>query len=357
MKVELLTPLHIGTGNEIPEFEYHLDRDQLLRISLTSLIASDSEALSELDEFTTRDGVVRYLEKKSSLWDDHLLYYLNGEAQEFDATRQRDTAVRECIKASLDNYPLLPGSSLKGALLTGWLFGEGWEKLSQADQANLLQAAFTGFEISLDRNIYRRLTGRNPEWGLMVDGGEWKLLSDRLWTGDMELDGDLEIRKVLRHIKRGGEPHKLSTWVECIDAGATGAMFGRFRKDGAGPYKVEELCRRCNIFAKCQIIAEQQFADYCIEKKYLRERPAVYGDDGHLLKRLNLSEQTPNSCLVRIGWASNKNAASLTLMNSSANLSRQPANPEQRRPKSRWSLKDGSPLGWCLVTFEKDDYD
>jgi RAMP superfamily len=362
MKVELLTPLHIGTGNEVPEFEYRLDGSQLLRISLSSLIASDPGAVDFLNEFSTRNGVASYLKSRRSLWDSHLLYFLNGEARAFDNSRQSDTAVRECIKASLGNYPLLPGSSLKGALLTGWLFGEGWEELSQTDQANLLQAGFTGFDVSLDRKTYKYLTGRNPEWGLKDKNGLPNLLSDRLWVGDIELDGDMEIRQARRSVKKNGGPHTLSTWIECVTAGATGSMFGRFREESEGTRTVEGLCRRCNTFAKCLIVAEQQFSDYCVDKRYIEKRPKSYADNGLLLNRLSAVEQTKSSCILRIGWASNKNAASLTLMNSSANLSRQPPDPERRRPKSRWSLKDErmkdeTPLGWCLVTFEEDDHD
>jgi hypothetical protein len=367
MKVELLTPLHIGTGNEIPEFEYQLDRSQLLRISLSSLMASDPDAVDFLNEFSTHDGVTRYLKSRGSLWDSHRLYFLNGEAEAFDIYRQSDTAVRECIKASLGNYPLLPGSSLKGVLLTAWLFGEGWEKLSQTDQANLLQAGFTDFSVSLDRKTYQNLTNRNPEWGLKGKNGCPNLLSDRLWVGDIELKGDMEIRQAQRHIKKNGNPHTLSTWIECITAGATGSMFGRFREESDGPRTIEVLCQRCNTFARCLIVAEQQFADYCIDKRYIENRPTAYAENGFLLNRLGAVEKTRDSCIVRVGWASNKNAASLTLMNSSANLTWQSTSLDRRRPKSRWALKgrtpndgtlnDGVPLGWCLVTFEEDDYD
>lgn len=355
MKVELLTPLHIGTGNEIPEFEYQLDGQQLLRISLSSLLVSDPDAPAELSKFATRDGVMGYLKSRKAIWNDHLLYWLNGEGMAFDKSRKNDLAVRECLKASFGNHPLLPGSSLKGAMLTGWLFGEAWGKLSQADQTNLLQAAYTGFTVSLEDKLYQRLTGNNPEWGLMSKDEAPNLLSDRLWIGDIELDGDLEIRQAARPIKR----RDISLWVECVAASATGSMFGRFREQSEGSRNVAELCRRCNTFARCLIVAEQQFFDYCVRKEYLPARPAAYSDTGYLINRLKAVEETKDSCLVRIGWSSNKNAASLTLLNSTADLSRQPEerNNPKRRPKSRWSLRDGTPLGWCVVTFEEDDYD
>jgi hypothetical protein len=358
MKVELLTPLHIGTGNEIPEFEYQLDGQELLRISLSSLLASDPDAAYELSKFATRDGVMGYLKSRRAIWDDHLLYWLGGEGAAFDKSRKNDLAVRECVKASFGHHPLLPGSSLKGAMLTGWLFGEAWGKLSQADQTNLLQAAYTGFTVSLEEKLYQRLTRDNPEWGLKSKDEAPNLLSDRLWIGDIELDGDFEIRQAERSVK-SRKSGAILLWVECVAAGATGSMFGRFREQSEGARKVAELCRRCNTFARCLIVAEQQFFDYCVRKGYLPARPAAYSDAGYLINRLKAAEATTNSCLVRIGWSSNKNAASLTLLNSSADLSRQPEgrNNPKRRPKSRWSLKDGTPLGWCVVTFEEDDYD
>lgn len=363
MKVELLTPLHIGTGNEVPDFEYVLNGNQILRVSLPSLLTADSSDAKVLTELATRSGVMSYLKSRCALWGDHLLYRLNGECHEFDRARndrarKDELSVRECVKASFGHYPLLPGSSLKGTLLTGWLFGAGWEELAQAGQANLLQAAFMDFEVELDHKLYQRLTGNNPEWGLKSKAEKPNLLSDRLWVSDIELDGDFEMRQAQRTIKRHEKSHALTTWIECVAAGTAGEMFGRFREEAEnGKRTVEELCRRCNIFAKCLIVAEQQFADYCIGKRYFQARPAAYTGNGLLLKRLTAAEQTTDTCLVRIGWASNKNAASLTLMNSSANLSWQPPNRERRRPKSRWSLKDGTPFGWCVVTFEEGDYE
>ncbi len=363
MKVELLTPLHIGTGNEVPDFEYVLNGNQLLHISLPSLLTADAGAAEALSELATRNGVMNYLKNRRGFWGNHLLYPLNGECVDFDRARKDraskdDLSVRECVKASFGHFPLLPGSSLKGAMLTGWLFGVGWEELAQADRDKLLQASSTDFEIKLDHQLYERLTRNNPEWGLKSKAEKPNLLSDRLWVSDIELDGGFEMRQAQRTIKRHEKSHTLTTWIECVAAGATGEMLGRFREEPTeGGRTVAELCRRCNIFARCLLVAEQQFADYCIGKSYFKARPAAYADNGLLLARLTAVEQTPDTCLVRIGWASNKNAASLTLMNSSANLSGQPLSRERRRPKSRWSLKDSTPFGWCLVTFEEGDYE
>ncbi|MGH9824605.1 MAG: hypothetical protein ACREDR_15310, partial [Blastocatellia bacterium] len=103
---------------------------------------------------------------------------------------------------------------------------------------------------------------------------------------------------------------------------------------------------------------EQQFFDYCVRKGYLTSIPALYLPTGLLFTKLGEAEKPDNaSCLLRVGWASTKNATSLTLINSSADLRYQPEgrNNERRRPKSRWSLKGDVPLGWCLVTFEEED--
>ena len=357
MKVELLTPLHIGTGNEVPEFEYRLDGAELIRISLASLLASDPGAVEVLNEFATRAGVMRYLDSKSDLWDHHLLYYLRGEIEDFDETCEPETVVRECVKASFGNYPLLPGSSLKGALLTGWLFGEGWENLSQIEQANLRQSTITKFEVSLEREVYDKLSGKNPEWGFRSRDRLPNLLSDRLWISDIELTGDFEIRQAIRKIKR----ETFDPWIECIATGASGARPGRFRQEGNGKRTVEELCRRCNIFAECLVMAERQFFAYCLDerKRYIKEMPAAYTANSPLFNHLNEAQKTKNTCVVRIGWASNKNAASLTLLNSNGDLFNQPPGTRspRRRPKSRWSMKDGTPFGWCVVTFEEGDYE
>jgi RAMP superfamily protein len=366
MKIELLTPVHIGTGNEIPDFEYQLKDRHLLRISLPSLLSANAAARTSLKEFATRDGIMHYLKINSSLWGKHFLYQLNGEGREFDRDRNNpkrkdDISVRECIKASFGNIPLLPGSSIKGAMLTGWLFGAGWEEISAKEQTKLLDATASDFSVILEEKLFNQMTHNNPEWGLKNTDEIPNLLSDRFWVGDIELDGDFDIRHVQRPIKN----RVISLWIECVAAGATEATAGlaRFREPHREAldrkHTIEELCHRCNTFTRCILVAEQQFADYCVNKRYIPARPPQYSENGILINRLAQAKQTQNSCLLRLGWASHKNATSLTLLNSSSNLSTQPpgrTNP-RRRPKSRWSLKDGTPLGWCLITFEDGDYE
>ena len=357
MRIELLTPLHIGTGVEVPDFEYQWEEREkyLRRLSLVSLLSSDETLQRDPSHLTSAEALQKYLEEKKALWKAHTLYTLTGDGRFLDQERRtrRSIVVRECLKVPLTQLPLLPGSSLKGAMLTAWFFAEGWEKVQRTAPSKLLDINGIDFDGELPNFFCNSLKGgTNPEWGLL-GGGNPDKLSDRLHLPDFILPGELRIYAVERKMRRSLP----AQWIEGVAPQAIGEAQVRFDERGDSLRTVENLCRRSNQFAKCLIVAEQQFFDYCVSRQYLKERPSAYAEGGLLESCLETLKGANGSFIARIGWASNKNATSLTLLNSSADLRKQPGMRDaRRRPKSRWMLRNGTPLGWCLVTFEERDH-
>lgn len=373
MRITCLTPLHIGTGNEAPDFEYHLDAksDILVRFSLARLLAQDPTVHSNPAMVSTPENLRKYLETAS--WRGFQLYALRGEAQAFwrecqakAGVRLAPLAVRETSKTAYKLNPLLPGSSLKGALLTGWHFDKLWQKLAPDERNKLLDVADTSFAHDwspfyrkqsysaqrsgppLDQILVELLdmlyNAKNPEWRQRLLGK----LSDRLFIPDVELDGDMLIQRAQRSSRNADKA--LPQWIESVAAQATGKSPVRMNERETTLYSRRELCRRVNLFANAVLVAECQFFNY-IEEAI----PIVYQPQGEVSSAIGTAQQTDHTCIVRLGWGSNKNATSITLLNSAADLSRQP-DDERRRPKTRWMTANDTPLGWCKVEFEEGDY-
>lgn len=387
MKITCLTPLHIGTGEEVPDFEYGFLKESgtLARFSLARLLAGDPSIQENPEIAGTPENLRQYL--CSAPWKDpkFRLYELAGEAEIFwqecqaKSGRLAPIAVRETMKTAYKMQPLFPGSSLKGALLTSWLFGKFWEKLAEEDQALLRDVNDRSFDNdwstfyrtrkkskeqrrpipSEDQNLFDLLdplfNSKNPEWEPVQ-----RKLSDRLSIPDVELTGGLLIHQVQR--KSNAAQKALPQWIECVAAGATGRLSARLDERQTQLYTAHELCRRANLFAEVLLTAELQFFNHAQETM-----PAAYKNHGEVDAAILAARQTSQTCVVRVGWASNKNATSITLLNSAADLSKQPdprqeygdqkkKAEERRRPKTRWLTLSGAPLGWCKVEFEEGDY-
>ena len=138
--VQCLSPVHIGTGKELEPFDYIVDGQRYIRVHLDAVLermgpkqadalaawvseqadqmlklgkkASDDIRRSmQLSNFPGADAALR-----EALCTDKKLAQYHG-----DRGFERNLQVREQVK-SADDTPLIPGSSLKGALRTALAF-------------------------------------------------------------------------------------------------------------------------------------------------------------------------------------------------------------------------------------------
>ena len=350
MKIELLTPVHIGSGNEIDLYEWKVNRagNQWARIDWLNLPLS----LFPSDQILRNANQLEAWRRNNLTWEvafEHRLYAAKVMEGIQLPQNPRDR-FRECIKDLATLEPIIPGSSLKGAILTAYLYAH-YEKAR-------------GFET--DRYGNRRLK-RNVQNELRSFARGSNPVNDfscRFKVSDIAFpQSALRINLAERKIKRRNPP-VVKTWVECISAGfkatatisfASERVPSRNVSPSMQPLRktdVEEIIKRCNQFAVAVIQAELEYYDY-IGRKYGERLPEYYEE-----YNLDFANQlSANECLVRVGWGSGKNAVSLVLMNSKRDLARQPArNYPDTRPKSRWLFGGEEPPGWCIITFEPGDW-
>lgn len=117
--LDVLTPLHIGSGGEISPTEYFIDKSsgRLLRLNMNSLF-SDPSFVPQRERFISEASQQRYIGAilEAALLKRHPLYSISlaGDAGSHVATRQ--TAVKDFIKSG--GKPYIPGSSVKGSILS-----------------------------------------------------------------------------------------------------------------------------------------------------------------------------------------------------------------------------------------------
>jgi len=127
MKVELevLTPLHIGSGIEVSPSEYYVDREagRLVRLDMDALFLDPAFA-GRLEEFISAAGRQRYIGSilDRSLLKKYPLYSLpiRQEARLYILNNQ--TVVKSFVKSA--GRVFVPGSSVKGSILSAMIWRE-----------------------------------------------------------------------------------------------------------------------------------------------------------------------------------------------------------------------------------------
>ena len=165
--VQCLSPVHIGTGKELEPFDYIVDGQRYIRVHLDAVLERMTPV--QADDLATwvskqADQIVELGKKQS---DDirremQLSNFPGADAALREAIRtdaalvryhgdrgfERNLQVREQVK-SADDTPLIPGSSLKGALRTALAFA-ALEEMEQNERH------------TLGRALERRLNERGP---------------------------------------------------------------------------------------------------------------------------------------------------------------------------------------------------
>lgn len=126
MELTPLGALHIGTGNVLSPLEYTIKEDQFVRFSLERLVSSLSEQkrkelLQRIDGNNLKDVIVFVQE---NITEESILYRYRADKDfihKFNsklADPENQLLVYEMYKDPLTFEPIIPGSSIKGALRT-----------------------------------------------------------------------------------------------------------------------------------------------------------------------------------------------------------------------------------------------
>jgi len=123
IRLEVLTPLHIGSGEEISPTEYYIDKNshRFIRLNMDALL-SDPQFHQFRERFISEASRQRYIGSilDISLLEKHPLYSIpiSGEARSYIASNQ--TIVKDFVKTA--GRVFIPGSSLKGSILSAMMW-------------------------------------------------------------------------------------------------------------------------------------------------------------------------------------------------------------------------------------------
>lgn len=131
-KLQVISPLHIGSGEEINPIEY-LITDRFVRIEMDALFR-DPDFSSLMEKFIESAKSQLYIGKllPPSLLNRHPLYSLPISRDAKEYLKNHKTVVKSFIKTAGRVY--IPGSSLKGSILSAIL----WHFLKEAYEKNVI---------------------------------------------------------------------------------------------------------------------------------------------------------------------------------------------------------------------------
>jgi len=114
-KIKILSPVHIGSGNEISPLEYFIKDGKFYRVDVDSLFSSP-EFKPMMDKFIEKAKLKREISEilPVNLLEKHVLYSIDVSPLN---KQPNPIQVKEYIKSAGRVY--IPGSSLKGSILSG----------------------------------------------------------------------------------------------------------------------------------------------------------------------------------------------------------------------------------------------
>jgi CRISPR type III-A-associated RAMP protein Csm5 len=318
-----LTPLHIGSGENLEPFEYVMAGNELHRFTVDEFML----ALPTTEQAAFVDVVARSIASTRRFVAEHAntaVQVARWRAAVSPAARglyddrlagEAHPEVRTCIRTS--ERPYLPASSLKGAMRTALLYHAMDKPHHEQDARRLEQAVFQ----------FRRVQ-EDPFRAFKLGDGQPLAAS--------------KVRAVTLHKRHGGRwdqdvallvetvPGLLSDGVEesSVHAVRFDDDFYRLHQ-GAFRLTPGRVLAACRDFYGTHLAAEQAYT------AGLPQTAAAYG------ALVAHAEALPDhACLVRLAWGSGRDATTV-----SYGLS------DERRPISRRLSDDGFPLGWAELSI------
>ncbi len=158
VKIKVLSPIHIGSGEEINPIEYLIDGANFHRLNMDSLF-KDSEFKPHIDKFIEIAKTARYIGDiiPQTLLKKHILYTIPIKGEAIQYLKKSKTVVKGFIKTA--GYVYIPGSSIKGSIFSA-IF---WYVLKEAYNSPGLKWRFkidkTDTEVEANKFITEVLQG------------------------------------------------------------------------------------------------------------------------------------------------------------------------------------------------------
>lgn len=157
VKIKILTPVHIGSGDSISPTGYFIDdkRGNFYFLNMDSLF-QDPAFRPYKEKFIKEAGLSRYIGSivpDQNLLKKHILYFLPASP---DARKSNPIEIKAFIKSA--GRPYVPGSSLKGAIISALLYFALKELWKDPRQKNIIinYLSTRGSKKEIERN-YRNI--------------------------------------------------------------------------------------------------------------------------------------------------------------------------------------------------------
>ncbi|MDW8018192.1 MAG: type III-A CRISPR-associated RAMP protein Csm5 [Thermus sp.] len=357
LELELLSPVHVGTGEAYPAYAYvpDFERKQVHLLDPSALLLALTPERQKAFLRKVAEGpkgaqdILRHLYREGQIPQEAIRRTLPA-SQAFLSTIQEATEEATLEYRPLPYSPLgpyLPGSSVKGALRTAWLYwklvqggkvlelqgkiwrfrpkgtqdGQTFISLSPKARVGLQEnQAFEGEVLGYGRNLYRdpfravRLTDSEPAEGFLNRIG--------IFHPRGKMDGTLLLAETFRI---GSRFRFLFRYQGGLAA----------NKGVAGAVPPGELVQALREYYGYVAEWEEKYAEEYRLEKALK----VY-------EQLREKTQDPQTFPIRIGFGSGRLALRLALILPQDHPEAQ--DPTTRKTAGARKPKDGYPLGWAV---------
>ncbi len=339
-----LSPVHIGTGDEIDPLSYFIEKETFYRIDLDRLLSllspEENRSLIDLIDKMSPLEVRSWLERHAKshnavLYEAATTKRVSDEYESHKRDLNNQMLVHTLVRDSLDAVPIIPGSSLKGSIRTAVVnrFAEG---VDIQDQRNLEPQVLGYLE-------YRQ--GRPPRVNLNADPFRCLRIPDvQFAKEDVILHRLRNVKPAQQRTGRVLEERSFNVVAETIRPGGDGKRFRlQFDADldkqpGAHfqkhvPASFEEL-RNCANNFYLETLGQE-------EKNYYRETEVM-----KFVSRLREEAGKTDRFLLRVGRFSG--VFSVTLHKHRQPHVR-PIRGQRVYGKTCYLTESQQPLGWVVV--------
>jgi len=362
LELELKSPIHIGIGsdNNYPAYAYipDLERGDVVLLDSSRLVAELDEDRLQLFLRAVAEGPARAQRLLRSWYEEGVML---PEVDRIPASRAFLNATSEVTdQAELEfrplprnpNGPYLPGSSVKGALRTAWLYYK-------------LQPEVKNNDLVYDRRNNKWSPGPERPEGVLKHGKGGLRAAQALEAyafSYQEKEGSLDMhRDPFRAVRLGDSQELAATRLERIGvvhpkSKLSGVVIlAEVMPEGSRlniPFRYHEALAKERVVSQEVDLIELQDAAYSFYLGVLQE-DLMYAENNNWIKAVefyqSLEGQLADSdelFLIRLGFGSGKLANTLLF------LMNEPS-PKTRKSAGSSEPTMGMPLGWAVARLKE----
>ncbi len=337
IQIEILTPLHIGSGEEIDPYEYVIKDGRLYKINLANFLYHLSPAeQKEFDKLSSDIVRLREFIRNKAEFDQFSEFSVevSSTVESVYETKFQDIHNQLIVSPFIRELssPFIPGSLLKGAIRTAVIFELFQGKVNEKRRGDVFEAEL----LRSQRTRRDRKTGKPITRGLDGEKDPFRAIK----ITDVRLPGNTTyVERVETFSRKSGkiEPLNIQILKEI-----THCLFQNKHVTLAGELRIDDELIKRNQEIKLKSINKNFILRACAnfthriidnELRYFANHPIA-----KIYERLKNEALEKESSLLRLGWGSGFDSVTVNL--------------KQQKPKSiqtRKLVDNVLPLGWTKI--------